>query len=229
MEVQTTLIAEGKFKLPAVQETRLEIAKSLGFDNIADVRNTPKESPAFPKVKEYAKLVKESAELVEVETGYPNIETIDPTTLQEKLLGDAKLMHRAAILAARRKGEDLPIKMHFQIFDLMGIDDESEDEGEYDKDQILVALEAFCVARNLNDTTSLLVQTATIGTKASMLKLRKFFKVLGEAQEKFIGWLAENEVPEVEFDAVAYWMKRQNKRLQSAIATPDIDENEIQI
>lgn len=227
-DVANNITAQSKFKLPATQEVRTSLANSLGFKTIAEVREIKKNDPRAPQAKEYQKKVREAAEVIEAETSYPNVTTIPVDTLQEKIAGDARLYHRIAILAARRKGEEMPIRMSFTIFDLMDIDD-GEDDGEYDKDNIALALDAFCKARGLNETSALLVQAAVVGTKNTMLKLRKYFKVLGEAQDKFVSWLAENEIADVDFDGVSFWMKRQSKRLQSAIQTPEIDESQISI
>ena len=227
-EVANSISTVTKFKMPAAQEVRTSIARELGFDSIAAVRETKKTDPKAAQAKEYAKRVREAAEVVEGETTYPNITTIPAETLQEKIAGDARMYHRLAILTARRKGEELPLRMNFTIFDLMDIDD-AEDEGEYDKDNIVLALDAFVKARDLNEASAMLVQAAVVGTKNTMLKLRKFFGVLEQAQDKFVSWLAENQVADVDFDGVSFWMKRQNKRLKSAIATPEIDESQISI
>lgn len=227
-EVANSISVVSKFKMPASQEARTAIANKLGFKTIAEVRETKKTDPLAAQAKEYAKLVRDSAEIVEAETTYPNIVVIPAETLQEKIAGDARMYHRMSILTARRKGEELPLRMAFTIFDLMDIDD-SEDEGEYDKENIVVALDAFIKARNLNEASSMIVQAAVVGTKNTMLKLRRFFSTLEQAQDKFVSWLADNQVAEVDFDGVSFWMKRQNKRLKSAVATPEIDETAISI
>lgn len=227
--VNTTISTTSKFKLAASAEKRLAIAQNLGFKTIAEVRDVLKEknNPLLPAAKEYTKQVSTAAETVEGETTYPNVVTVPVETLQEKLASDARMYHRIAILAARRKGEELPLRMAFNIFDLM--DEGEEEEGDYDKEMIVLALDGFAKARNLNDASLMLVQTAIVGTKGTMLKLRRFFSHLGQAQDKFVSWLADNSLEGVDFDTISFWMKRQNKRLQSAIATPEIDESAISI
>ncbi len=228
-EVATTIATVSKFKLAADVSKRTAIAQALGFKTIADVREVMKDkaSPLLPAAKEYAKQVGAAGEVVEGETTYPNVMTVAVETMQEKIASDARVYHRVAILAARRKGEELPLRMTFNIFDLM--DQEEEEEGDYDKDMIVTALDAFREARNLNEASLYLVQIATIGTKGTMLKSRRYFPILQQAQDKFVSWLADNSLEGVDFDTISFWMKRQSKRLQSAIATPEINESEISI
>lgn len=227
-EVANTITVQSKFKLPAVQSVRESIAKTLGFETISAVREVKKGDPRMTAVKEYAKKVRESAEIVDVETTYPNVLTVPAETVQELIASISRSTHRSLFLSARRKGEELPVRMAFNIFDLMETED-AEDEGEYDKDNILIALDAFCKARNLNETSAYVVQVAIVGSKMTMLKLRKHFNVLQEAQDKFASWHAANGSPDVDFDALAFWMKRQEKYLKSAMATPEIEESEISI
>ncbi len=229
-EVATTISAVSKFKLAADVTKRTAIAQALGFKTIAEVNEAKKDkaSPLLPAAKEYSKQVGDAAEIVEGETTYPNVVTVPVETLQEKIASDARMYHRIAILSARRKGEELPLRMSFNIFDLMEVEGD-EDEGDYDKDMIVLALDGFAKARNLNDASLMLVQTALVGTKGTMLKLRKFFAHLQSAQDKFVSWLADNSLEGVDFDTISFWMKRQSKRLQSAIATPEIDESSISI
>lgn len=228
------------FVLPAVLEKRKEIAKSLGFVDakgdaaIGDVRPALKVPERAEAAKKYIELVKTSAEKLEGSITYPDISVLKPEDVQELVSSRAKELARNAILGARRKGEDLPLVSEYTIFDLMG---ESEDESvEYDeiKDAVLTALEGFLTEKNFNPTTRGIIGAAITYSKAQMLRLRKFFTepdgkpgALARAQDAFASWAATKA--DVDFEAVTLWLKRQNKRLASAMATKEIDETEVTI